>query len=161
MSKFSEQVLEPELPRTSGESNPRPRDCEGRRANHEATSKAHFVSRKIARRRSALTPTVFAHRPRQSPQRVARANQKSYKVLSFCTSATPIPAEGRAGTSKNVKTIRSFCTLATPIPAEGRAGTSKIVKKSPVFGHRPRQSPQRVSFSQGGFGPTAPPEETN
>ena len=42
-------------------------------------------------------------RPRRSPQRVARAGQKSQKTSSFCTSTTPIPAEGRAGTLEIAK----------------------------------------------------------
>ena len=45
-----------------GESNPRPRDCESRRANHETTSKGRFASKKIARRHSesASTRTISA-----------------------------------------------------------------------------------------------------
>ena len=35
-------IFKPELPRTRGESNPRPRDCESRRASHETSSKGHF-----------------------------------------------------------------------------------------------------------------------
>ena len=119
-------IFKPELPRTRGESNPRPRDCESRRANHETTSKGRFASKNIAlrhsesastrtisaegsprlrqirtapererfdthdprrgsraRRRNRQKPSVFEPRPRESPQRVARAPQKSSKVLSF------------------------------------------------------------------------------
>ena len=102
-------VFKPELPRTRGESNPRARDCESRRANHETTSKGRFASKNIARRHSESASTrtisaegsprlrqirtaphrerfdahdlrrgsVFEPRPRESPQRVARGQQKS------------------------------------------------------------------------------------
>ena len=109
-------IFKPELPRTRGESNPRPRDCESRRTNHETTSKGRFASKNIARRHSESASTrtisaegsprlkqirtaprrerfdahdlrrgsrahrrnrkkseVFEPRPRESPQRVARA----------------------------------------------------------------------------------------
>ena len=47
-------------------------------------------------RRNRKKTRVFAPRPRRSPQRVARAPQKSQKTtMGFCTSTTPIPAEGR------------------------------------------------------------------
>ena len=47
-----------------GESNPRPRDCESRRASHETASKNHFASKKI--------DTARALRHARSPQRVRR-----------------------------------------------------------------------------------------
>ena len=99
-------LLELELPRTRGESSPRPRDT---------TSKSQFASNKIARRhmhdpRRGFTrapqkrnkPRVFAPRPRRSVQRVARADHKSRKP-SFCTLTTPIFAEGCAGTARIAK----------------------------------------------------------
>ena len=49
-----------------------------------------------AGKKSQKKPWVFAPRPRRFPQRVARAPQKSQKTMGFCTSTTPIPAEGRA-----------------------------------------------------------------
>ena len=57
-------IFKPELPRTRGESNPRPRDCESRRASHETTSKGHFASNKNARRHSesSSTRTIPAER---------------------------------------------------------------------------------------------------
>ena len=113
-------IFKPELPRTRGESNPRPWDCESRCANHETTSKGRFASKNIARRhsesastrtisaegsprlrqirtapkrerfdahdlrrgsrahrRNRKKPSVFEPRPRESPQRAARAPQKS------------------------------------------------------------------------------------
>ena len=55
-------IFKPELPRSRGESNPRPRDCESRRASHETTFKDHFASNKFARRHSesASTRTIPA-----------------------------------------------------------------------------------------------------
>ena len=63
-------MFEPELPRTRGESNPRPRDCESRRANHETTSKGRFASKKYARRHSesASTRTISAEGSPRSRQ---------------------------------------------------------------------------------------------
>ena len=72
-------------PRTREESNPRPAGSGSRRANHETTPEDQFEQ-----------PRVFAPPPRRFPQRVARAPQKSQKTMGFCTSTTPIPAEGRA-----------------------------------------------------------------
>ena len=43
-------------------------------------------------RKNRKKPRVSAPRPRRSPQ---RAPQESQKILSFCTSTTPMPAEGR------------------------------------------------------------------
>ena len=119
--------------------------------------------------RNRKKPWVFAPRPRRSPQRVARAPQKSQKTMGFCTSTTPIPAEGRASTAEIAKKTMGFCTSTTPIPAEGRASRLEIAKnhgflhldhsdprrwsreqrrnpKKPwVFAPRPRRSPQRVA----------------
>ena len=107
-------------PRTREESNPRPAGPGSRRANHETTPEDQFEQ------------------------------QKSQKTLSFCTSTTPIPAEGRAGTLEITKTLEflhldhadprsgsrepkqnrkktsSFCTSTTPIPAEGRFSCSVV-----------------------------------
>ena len=84
--------------------------------------------------------------------RTTRQQQKLQKTSSFCTSTTPIPAEGRAGTLeiaknhgflhldhadprrgsrgnfRNRKKPLGFYTSTTPIPAEGRAGTLAIAK---------------------------------
>ena len=56
------------------------------------------LPRTSSNHKSRKKPWVFAPRPRRFPQRVARAPQKSQKTMGFCTSTTPIPAEGRAGT---------------------------------------------------------------
>ena len=111
-----------------------------------AEGRAHLRHRKKS--------SVFPHPPRQSPQRIARAPQNLQKVSSFCTS------EGRARTSEIVKSSQ-FLHIDHANPRRGSRGQIRNRKKSSGFGYRPRQSPQRVSFSQGGFGPTAPPEETN
>ena len=86
----------------------------------------------------------FTPRPRRSPQRVARAPQKSHKTSSFCTSTTPIPAEGRASMLEIAKKTTGFCTSTTPIPAEGRAGTLEIAKNH-GFLHLNHADPRRGS----------------
>ena len=48
---------------------------------------------------------------------------------------------------KSQKTL-SFCTSTTPIPAEGCASTAEIAKKTWVFAPRPRRSPQRFCASR-------------
>ena len=121
-------------PRTREESNPRPAGSGSRRANHETTPEDQFEQ------------------------------QKSQKTLSFCTSTTPIPAEGCASTAEIAKKTMGFCTSTTPIPAEGRASRLEIAKtmgfctstsrgsreqvrnrKKPwVFAPRPRRSREQV-----------------
>ena len=66
--------------------------------------------------------------------------------MGFCTSTTPMPAEGRASTAEIAKKTMGFCTSTTPIPAVGRASRLEIAKKPWVFAPRPRRSPQRVDF---------------
>ena len=104
-----------QLPRTSSnnKSRKKPRVFAPRRRR---------FPRRVARapQKSQKKPRVFAPRPRRSPQRVARAPRKSQKNMGFCTSTTPIPAEGRASTAEIGKNL-GFCTSTTPIPAEGRA----------------------------------------
>ena len=64
-----------------------------------------------------------------TPQRVARAPQESQKTSSFCTSTTPIRAEGRAADQRSQQTS-SFCTSTTPIPAE-RCQARALVAQTP------------------------------
>ena len=71
------------------------------------------------RRNRKQKPWVFAPRPRRSPQRVARAPQKSQKTSSSCTSH----ADPRRGSREQVRNR----------------------KKPWVFAPRPRRSPQRVA----------------
>ena len=146
-------------PRTREESNPRPAGSGSRRANHETTPEDQFEQQKSQK------PRVFAPPPRRFPQRVARAPQKSQKTSSFCTSATPIPAEGCASTAEIAKKTWVFA----PRPRRGRASMLNIAKnleflhldhadprrgsreqvkhrkKPRVFAPRPRRSPQRVA----------------
>ena len=125
-------LLEPELPRTRGGIEPATARLRKQVRYHEATSKGHFASNKIARRhsKSASThdlrrgfaanshgATARARRHARSPQRVHPCTAKTHKNLGTLT--TPIPEEGRAGRSEIAKTS-SFCTSTTPIPAEGR-----------------------------------------
>ena len=86
-------LLEPELPRTRGESNPRPRDCESRRTNHETTSKGHFTRNKIARRHSeSASTTARARRPARSPQRVHPRTAKTPKKKTRVFAPRPRPS---------------------------------------------------------------------
>ena len=134
-------------PRTREESNPRPAGSGSRRTTPED---------QFEQKKSRKTPRVFAPRPRRSPQRVARAPQKSQKTSSFCTSTTLIPAQLRGRRRNRKKTwvfaprprrspqrvarelqksqkTMSFCTSTTPIPAEGRASMLKIAKNLEVL----------------------------
>ena len=114
------------------------------------------------------------HRPRRSPQRVARAPTKTQKItldflhldhadprrrsrghrqkrkkkkntLEFLHLDHADPRRGSRGNIKHRKKNSSFCTSTTPIPAEGRACMLKIAKTTRVFAPRPRRSPQRVA----------------
>ena len=95
-------------------------------------------------RRNRKKPWVFAPRPRRSPQRVARAPQKSQKTMGFCTSTTPIPAEGRA--ALEIARNHWFLHLGHADPRRGSRGNFRNRNKPWVFAPRPRRSPQRVDF---------------
>ena len=159
-------IFKPELPRTRGESNPRRRDCESRRANHETTSKGRFASKNIARRHSesAWTRTISAEgsprlrQIRTAPQRErfdahdlrrwSRAHRRNRKkVLNFLTSTTRISAEGCARTAEIVKSPQ-FLNLDHANLRRGSRAHAKNRKKSSVFEPRPRKSPQRVARGQ-------------
>ena len=105
----------------------------------------HADSRKGLREhhRNRKKPRVFAPRPRRFPQ-VARAPQKSQKTSSFCTSTTPIPAEGRASMLKIANNLE-FLHLDHADPRRGSRGNFRNHKKPQVFAPRPRRSPQRVA----------------
>ena len=81
---------------------------------------------------------------RRSPQRVARAGQKSQKTSSFCTSTTPIPAEGCASRAEIAKNLE-FLHLDHADPRRGLREQGRNRKKPRVFAPRPRRSPQRVA----------------
>ena len=102
-------------PRTREESNPRPAGSGSRRANHETTPEDQFEQ------------------------------QKSRKSSSFCTSTTPIPAEGCASTAEIAKN-HGFLNLDHADPRRGLREHRRNRKKKPwVFAPRPRRSPQRVA----------------
>ena len=72
-------------------------------------------------------------------------NNKIAKTLSFCTSTTPIPAEGCASTVEIAKNLE-FLHLDHADPRRGLRGHRRNCKKKPwVFAPRPRRSPQRVA----------------
>ena len=148
-------IFKPELPRTRGESNPRPRDCESRRANHETTSKGRFASKKIARRReSASTRTISAEgSPRLRQIRTAPQRERF---------------DGRAQTAEIVKSpqflnldhanlrrrwrapaeiVKSpqFLNLDHANLRRGSRAVRRNRTKSSVFEPRPCESPQRVA----------------
>ena len=122
-------------PRTREESNPRPAGSGSRRANHETTPEDQFEQ------------------------------QKSQKTLSFCTSTTPIPAEGcartaeiakyhgflhldhadpRRGSREQVRNRKNhgFLHLDHADPRRGSREHRRNRKKPWVFAPRPRRSPQ-------------------
>ena len=95
--------------------------------------------------RNRKNPWVFAPRPRRSPQRVARAGYKSQKTMGFCTSTTPIPAEGRLSRLEIAKN-HGFLHLDHADPRRGSREQDRNRQKPWVFAPRPRRSPQRVDF---------------
>ena len=150
-----------------------PIPAEGSRAPQKSHKKTWVFAPRPRRspQRVARAPKktmVFAPRPRRSPQRVARAPQKSQKQsMGFCTSTTPIPAEGRARTEiakileflhldhadprrgsrePRAKTIHGFLHLDHADPRRGSREDRRNLKKPWVFAPRPRRSPQRVGF---------------
>ena len=65
--------------------------------------------------------------------------------MGFCTSTTPIPAEGRASRLEIAKN-HGFLHLDHADPRRGSRGQVRNRKKPWVFAPRPRRSPQRVDF---------------
>ena len=102
------------------------------------------LPRTSSNNKSRKTPRVFAPRPRRSPQRDARAPRKSQKTSSFCTSTTPIPAEGRAS-RLNIAKNHGFLHLDHADSRRGSREQVKHRKKPWVFAPRPRRFPQRVA----------------
>ena len=132
--------------------------------SHGATARAlrhHDLRRGFAETRTnSHGATARARRHAQSPG--FRATQKRQKkTLTFCTSTTPIPAEGRAGTARitkkprvfaprdreraradrNRKKTSSFCASTTQRVHPRAAKTQKTSNYAP----RPRRSRQRVA----------------
>ena len=64
--------------------------------------------------------------------------------MGFCTSTTPIPAEGRAGTLEIAKNLE-FLHLDHADPRLRSREQVKHRKNPRVFAPRPRRSPQRVA----------------
>ena len=69
---------------------------------------------------------------------------KVAKTSSFCTSTTPIPAEGCASTVEIAKN-HGFLHLDHTDPRRGLREHRRNRKKPRVFAPRPRRSPQRVA----------------
>ena len=112
-------IFKPELPRTRGESNPGPRDCESRRAHHETTSKSRFASKKIARRHSesASTRTISAEGSSGSRQmRTAPQRERS---------DTHDPRRGFIG----LKTNSHGATARAGSPQRVRQGQDKFARR--------------------------------
>ena len=76
--------------------------------------------------------------------------QKSQNTLSFCTSTTPIPAEGCASTAEIAKN-HGFLHLDHADPRRGSREHCRNRKNPWVFAPRPRRSPQRVARAGRGF----------
>ena len=133
-------IFKPELPRTRGESNPRPRDCESRRANHETTSKGRSASKNIARRHSesASTRTISAEGSPRLKQ-IRKAPQRERCDVHDLR-------RGSRAASKN----RKKSSVLEPRPRESPQRVARAhrrnSKKSSVFEPRPRESPQRVAI---------------
>ena len=146
-------IFKPELPRTRGESNPRPRDCESRRANHETTSKGRFASKKIARRHSesASTRTISAEGSSGSRQmRTAPQRERS---------DTHDLRRGLAATKTNSHGATARALRRAGSPQRVRQGQDKFARRhsesastrriSAEGSPRPRQiraAPQRERF---------------
>ena len=125
----------------------RPRTRESRTRDPPVPGAGARTTRQLARTssnsKSRKKPRVFAPQPRRSPQRVARAPQRSQKTSSFCTSTTPIPAEGRAS-RLNIAKKHGFLHLDHADSRRGSREQVKHPKKPRVFAPRPRRFPQRV-----------------
>ena len=151
-------IFKPELPRTRGESNPGPRDCESRRAHHETTSKSRFASKKIARRHSesASTRTISAEgssgsrQMRTAPQRERsdthdpRRGFIGLKTNSHGATARALrhagsPQRVRQGQDKFARRHSESASTRT-ISAEGSPRSSKFARR-----HSESASTRRIS----------------
>ena len=154
-------LLEPELPRTRGN---RPRDRVIAKAGAQTTRQlpkaisrvkhrtapqrerfdTHDLRRGFAETKTnSHGATARARRHARSPQMVHPRPAKTQKTSSFCTSTTPIRAEGCAGTARIAKNL-AFLYLH-------HAGLRRRLhdrKKPRVFAPRPRRSPQSTSKTQ-------------
>ena len=64
--------------------------------------------------------TLRSQEQARKPPNTSPQPKKAAKVLSFCTSAASIRAEGRARAPEKSQNTLSFCTSTAPIPAAGR-----------------------------------------
>ena len=104
---------------------------------HGATARALRRARSPQRVHPGMSKTP---RPRRSPQRVARAppppkkkkKKKTQNTLSFCTSTTPISADGRAGNDKNAKNLK-FLYLDHADPRRGSHSRSSATSPPPAL----------------------------
>ena len=142
------------LPRTRGESNPRPRDCESRRANHETTSKGHCAGAQTTRQLSkAISRVIKTHgataralRHARSPQRVRRDKTNSHGASARARRHARSPQKVHPRTAKTQNKLE-FLHLDRTISAEGRPRTARIVK-SPQFFNLDHADPRRASREQ-------------
>ena len=124
------------------------------------------LPRTSSNNKSRKKPRVFAPRPRRSPQRVARALQKSQKNHGFLHLDHADPRRGSRGHVENRKkpwvfaprprrspqrvaracrkSEKGSCTSTTLIPAEGRTGTLEIAKNHGCL-HLDHADPRRGS----------------
>ena len=84
------------------------------------------------------------HDPPETTPEDQFEQQKSQKTLSFCTSTTPIPAEGCASTAEIAKN-HGFLHVDHADPRRGSREQRRNPQKPWVFAPRPRRSPQRVA----------------
>ena len=131
-------IFKLQLPRTRGESNPRQRDCESRRANHETTSKGRFASKKAHGAAARALPHA------QSPQRVHRAQD------SGSDPTRTIPAEGSSG-SRQIRTGPQRERVDTHDPRRGFIGLKTDSHRTTARALRHARSPQRVRRGQDKF----------
>ena len=161
-------IFKPELPRTRGESNPGPRDCESKRAHHETTSKSRFASKKIARRHSesastrrlrrgfiglktdAHGATARAIRHARPPQRVHRAQDKFARRHSESASTRRISAEG-SPRSRQIRTAPQRERFDTHDLRRGFAALKTNSHGATARALRHARSPQRVHRAQDKF----------
>ena len=125
-------------PRTREESNPRPA---GPGAGARTTRPRPRTS---SNNKSRKKPRVF-HLDHADPRTGLRGHRRNRKkTMGFCTSTTPIPAEGRASMLEIAKNQR-FLHLDHADPRRGSRGNFRNRKKPWVFAPRPRRSLQRVA----------------
>ena len=113
-------IFKPELPRTRGESNPGPRDCESRRAHHETTSKSRFASKKIARRHSESASTSAAGSSGSRQMRTAPQRERS---------DTHDPRRGFIGLKTNSHGATARALRHAGSPQRVRQGQDKFARR--------------------------------